>query len=179
MTSPLLPLPAPDIRVDAFGEVFPTNGRRFVMGDFFSAEQVTAYVAASRPAPIEGVVPEDGLDGGHIADRIERWFVEGLYAADASKCPYTEATIAERWWRRGCNATLRNNHVAELEKQCVEDERLMQQALAQLEHSQAGLQWYADMVPQFADESDEETFQANDAAIDVLRARLQPTKDAA
>lgn len=48
-------LPVPAIRVTAFGEVVPTNGCRFVMGDFYSADQMRAALAA----PPEPVIPAD------------------------------------------------------------------------------------------------------------------------
>ena len=44
--NPALPgmpeMPRPDIRVDAFGDVSATDRRPFVMGDFFSREQLEA-----------------------------------------------------------------------------------------------------------------------------------------
>lgn len=41
-------LPPPDIRVTAFGEIEPTNGRSFVMGDFYTADQLRAAVLEER-----------------------------------------------------------------------------------------------------------------------------------
>jgi hypothetical protein len=38
-------LPPPDIRVTDFGEVEATNRRTFVMGDFYTADQMRAYAA--------------------------------------------------------------------------------------------------------------------------------------
>lgn len=40
-------MPKPDIRVDAFGEIHPTDRRAFVMGDFYSAEQMRTAIAAA------------------------------------------------------------------------------------------------------------------------------------
>jgi hypothetical protein len=39
----LPPLPRTDIKVDAFGDVLPTDRRSFVMGDFYTADQMRAY----------------------------------------------------------------------------------------------------------------------------------------
>jgi len=38
-------LPKPDIRIDAFGDILPTDGRTFVMGDYYSTEQMRAAQA--------------------------------------------------------------------------------------------------------------------------------------
>ncbi|KAF1071997.1 hypothetical protein [Variovorax sp.] len=46
MTAPAfeeVPMPKPDIRVDAFGEITATERRPFVMGDFYTADQLRAY----------------------------------------------------------------------------------------------------------------------------------------
>lgn len=78
---------------------------------FFDVWQAARASLPSRLADagkaIDGVIPEDGKDGGHIAKRIERWYVEGLYSRDLSACSYNELTLAERWWRRGCNSAVR------------------------------------------------------------------------
>jgi hypothetical protein len=74
--NPALPgmpeMPRPDIRVDAFGDVSATDRRPFVMGDFFSREQLEAQrlacfaagrAEASKDAgwlPIESA-PKEGL----------------------------------------------------------------------------------------------------------------------
>ena len=44
-------LPTPSIRIDAFGDILPTDGRRFVMGDFYSADQMRAALASPSAAP--------------------------------------------------------------------------------------------------------------------------------
>lgn len=56
-------------------------------------------------AAIADTLKENGhlADGEHIAARLDRWFVEGLYAANRSACPYKPGTLAEKWWMRGCN----------------------------------------------------------------------------
>lgn len=44
-------MPEPDIRVDAFGEIHPTDRRTFVMGNFYTAAQVReALLAATERA---------------------------------------------------------------------------------------------------------------------------------
>ena len=43
----LPPLPAHDLYVDAFGELNPTDGRTFVMGNFYTAEQMQDYARAA------------------------------------------------------------------------------------------------------------------------------------
>lgn len=43
-------LPKPSIRVDAFGDILPTDGRRFVMGDFYTADQLLEAVRQEREA---------------------------------------------------------------------------------------------------------------------------------
>jgi hypothetical protein len=46
--APELPsLPKPDIRIDAFGDILPTDGRMFVRGDFYTADQMRDYALAS------------------------------------------------------------------------------------------------------------------------------------
>src|SRR5665647_687905 len=44
-----------------------------------------------------------GMDDKNIANRLDRWFIEGLHAADLRLCPYNEDTLPEKWWMRGCN----------------------------------------------------------------------------
>jgi len=46
-TPALPPLPAHDLYVDAFGELNPTDGRTFVMGNFYTAEQMQDYARAA------------------------------------------------------------------------------------------------------------------------------------
>lgn len=41
-------MPEPDIRIDAFGEITPTDRRLFVRGDFFTAEQMRKMFEAGR-----------------------------------------------------------------------------------------------------------------------------------
>lgn len=65
-------LPKPDIRIDAFGDILPTDGRKFVMGDFYSAEQMRAALAQAAP-----VVPDGWEKALHAA-------VSALYFDDSS-----------------------------------------------------------------------------------------------
>lgn len=48
MSEELPELPKPAIRVTAFGEIEPTDGRQFVMGDFYTADQVRQAVLLER-----------------------------------------------------------------------------------------------------------------------------------
>lgn len=41
-------LPKPDIRVTAFGEIEPLDGRTFVMGDYYTADQMQEAILAER-----------------------------------------------------------------------------------------------------------------------------------
>ena len=67
------------------------------------AEMEAQAKAQPSPAAVDGVTASDGMDGDNIARRLDRWFVEGLHASDFSQCPYKADTLADKWWRRGCN----------------------------------------------------------------------------
>lgn len=63
MTAPAfeeVPMPKPDIRVDAFGEITATEHRLFVMGGFYTADQLRAYGQQCRPAPCLWTPDADG-----------------------------------------------------------------------------------------------------------------------
>lgn len=75
MTAPKMPeLPQPDLRVSAFGELQPTDRRPFVMGDFFTADQMhSMYLQGRREALEEAAATCEGLS------LSKRW-------ADADEC---------------------------------------------------------------------------------------------
>src|SRR3990167_6087429 len=52
---------------------------------------VTATPGLLYAAPQEAAAP--GMDDTNIANRLDRWFIEGLHAADLDQYPYEEDTI--------------------------------------------------------------------------------------
>lgn len=71
-------LPTPSIRIDAFGDILPTDGRRFVMGDFYSADQMRAALASPSAAPAgepasQGVHQTERLAADGAAVGVMRW----------------------------------------------------------------------------------------------------------
>ena len=66
-------MPEPDIRIDAFGEITPTDRRLFVMGDFYTADQMRTAMQAVWDAATERaakVCEAERIDEIHEGDLI-------------------------------------------------------------------------------------------------------------
>lgn len=110
MTAPAfeeVPMPKPDIRVDAFGEITASEHRLFVMGGFYTADQLRAYGDQRANAALEALsaiarMDPDGVRADDLgrAARIATEAIRSLTTATARECLWTPD--ADGYWKTAC-----------------------------------------------------------------------------